>query len=378
MRSKRMLAICLAACAAAIAQSGTPSEEKLASLEGVVTQSLSGAPLPRVQVHLTGTGEAAQEFGASTGPDGKFSIASIPKGSYTVTVKHAGFVMPPARDGRRAIELLLQAGEKKEGFTVKLTPTGAISGRVTGVEGVPIEGSSVMADDGSGEGPAALTDENGNFRIGGLAPGKYRVRAGPEWLPFQMETRTDGTEQVHYSATYFPNALDRAGATRVQVAPDSEAGGTAIQLVRTPIVRVSGAVLGVPRNMKINIMLTRDGDTTGVGAKLDGTFQVWNLGPGKYRLEGQAFGTGRTLPTTVAEFELAGSNVDNIQLRVLPPIELSGKVTFEDDRARPPAKTEPALRLFGDLGQQGQTRRRSPLRTMAVSTSPISSPACIA
>ena len=83
-------------------------------------------------------------------------------------------------------------------------------------------------------------------------PGKYRVRAGQEFVPFQQEIRTDGTEQIHYSPTYFPNALEHAAATRVEVRPDSEASGIAIHMVRTPIIFVRGVVIGAPRNANIH------------------------------------------------------------------------------------------------------------------------------
>ena len=154
MGSKRLLAAFLMAGALAIAQSPTPPDEKLASVEGVVTQSISGAPLARVQVHLIDSAkDDGPVYAASTGADGKFSIGNIPKGTYTMTAKRTGYVMSAARDGRRAFDIVLQPGDKKDDLAVKLTPTGSISGRVTGVDNVPIEGSAVTADDGTGEGP---------------------------------------------------------------------------------------------------------------------------------------------------------------------------------------------------------------------------------
>ena len=54
---KRLLAVFLATGALAFAQSPTPPDEKLASVGGVATHFISGAPLARVQVHLTGVRE---------------------------------------------------------------------------------------------------------------------------------------------------------------------------------------------------------------------------------------------------------------------------------------------------------------------------------
>ena len=200
MGSKRLLAAFLMAGALAIAQSPTPPDEKLASVEGVVTQSISGAPLARVQVHLIDSAkDDGPVYARLYGRRRQALHREHSQGNYTMTAKRTGYVMSAARDGRRAFDIVLQPGDKKDDLAVKLTPTGSISGRVTGVDSAPMEGSAVMADDGTGEGPQSTTDANGNFRIGGLAPGKYRVRAGQEFVPFQPEIRTDGSEQIHYS-----------------------------------------------------------------------------------------------------------------------------------------------------------------------------------
>jgi Carboxypeptidase regulatory-like domain len=344
MASRRLLAACLAAAALAFAQSPTPPDEKRASVEGVVTHSVSGAPLARVQVHLTAVANTEEIYGASTGADGKFSITNLPKGTYTVTAKRTGFVMPAARDGRRAFEIALQPGDKKDDLAVKLTPTGAISGRVTGVDGVPMEGSNVVGDDGSGDGPQSATDANGNFRIGGLAPGKYRVRAGPEFVPFQPEIRTDGTEQIHYSPTYFPNSLE-ADATRVEVRPDSESAGVAIHMIRTPIVFVRGVVLGAPRNANVQVWLGANGRFNIAGVRQDGTFQAPNLDPGKYRLFANANLGGQRLRSTVVDVEVADKSVDRVELRMMPPISVSGKLDYDDERAKPRAPL-PTVKLL--------------------------------
>ncbi len=346
MGSRRLLAAFLMAGALAIAQSPAPPDEKLASVEGLVTQSISGAPLARVQVHLV---ESAKDDGpvyaASTRADGKFSIGNIPKGTYTVTAKRTGYVMSAARDGRRAFDLVLQPGNKKDDLAVKLTPTGSISGRVTGVDKAPMEGSAVTADDGTGEGPQSTTDANGNFRIGGLAPGKYRVRAGQEFVPFQPEIRTDGTEEIHYSPTYFPNALEPAAATRVEVRPDGEASGIAIQMVRTPLVFVRGVVLGAPRNALIQLMLGSGGRSRVAGVSQDGAFEIPNVDPGKYRLFASANLGGQRLRTTIAGVEVADKNIDRVELRMMPPISIAGQFEYDDDR--PKTKTpRPALRLI--------------------------------
>jgi hypothetical protein len=92
MRRTKALILWLAA-SAAFAQQQT--EEKPASIEGIVTHALTGAPILRAHVRCDGfaAGKPLQ-FGAMTDAEGKFSITGMPAAMYTVTVERVGFVMP--------------------------------------------------------------------------------------------------------------------------------------------------------------------------------------------------------------------------------------------------------------------------------------------
>jgi Carboxypeptidase regulatory-like domain len=179
-----------------------------AAVEGIATNSLTGAPLPRVHVILRDPDDtAATPYGALTTEAGKFSIQSIKPGTYLVSGSHVGFVMAL---GAR-LSLHLKAEDKNGDLRVQLTPVGAISGCVTDAEGEPLEGAAVRVE-GSPVRNEFTTDENGHFRIGGLAPGKYRVRASHEsvfksTISVRPEIRADGSVEVHSAATYYPGVL---------------------------------------------------------------------------------------------------------------------------------------------------------------------------
>ena len=169
MRSRSILLLLWAASALA-------ADDKPAGVEGTVTNALTGEPLVRAHVTLRGiAGGEARNLGALTNAEGKFSIASLPAGSYTVTTDHVGFTAV-IEHGRTGVQVELRAGDKKDDVKLKLMPTGAITGRVVDADGEPAEGITVSAERGSmGMRASANTDEKGQFRIGGLAPGKYRV-----------------------------------------------------------------------------------------------------------------------------------------------------------------------------------------------------------
>ncbi|MGD0669169.1 MAG: carboxypeptidase regulatory-like domain-containing protein [Bryobacteraceae bacterium] len=365
----RALILLLAATAAPFAQTAPAADQNSASVEGVVVNALTGDPLPRVHVTLFHyTSGARQRYGAMTTAEGKFSITGLPEGSYIISANRLGFISAP----RRSDGFALKPGERKDDLTLKLTPTGAISGTVVDADGEPVENCSVVAESGRG-GQGSTADAQGRFRIGGLTPGKYRIKATPDEPQTPPEIRTDGTAEAHYSETYYPSALDAASATTIDVAPGAEADSTEIRLVRIPIVRVSGKVTGIPqgaenviltlgrppaKNQGLGWSFTRNGGwSSSAAVKKDGTFAVWRLAPGPFRISAQWNSpTGQSVAAPPVEVVVGDSNIDGIELRMIPAADITGQVQYEDDAARPPApaaETPPARRNVPQVFLQG-------------------------
>lgn len=317
-----------------------------AAVEGIATNSLNGAPLPRVHVILRDPGDtAATQYGALTTEDGKFSIQSIKPGTYAVTGSRMGFVMA---SGAR-FTLSLKAEDRNGDLRVQLTPVGAISGRVRDAEGNPLEGAAVNVE-GSPVRDEFITDEKGRFRIGGLAPGKYRVRARHESvlkraIYVRPEIRADGSVEIHNATTYYPGVLTAKQAGKVEVRPGQETPDIDIQLMGVPFVRVSGKALGVPPEARQRYADVRMPDSCCPGVQLnsEGKFEVWGLDPGKYEVsarwegaDGEETPMGRIVRTAPVAFEVAGSNVDNLELRAIPDSDIAGRLVFETpDGTRP-------------------------------------------
>ena len=167
------------------------------SVQGVVVDTRTGVPIPRVHVSMHSDG-IRQAFGAMTTADGKFSVEGIAPGVYDTLAERAGYVTGPQT------VLTLQQDEKKTDVILKLTPTGAIVGRITDSDGSPAEGSNVTVE-GAGNLAFTTADDTGHFRIGGLAPGRYLVKAGSKNHGGQApEIRTDGSRRVHSALPVFP------------------------------------------------------------------------------------------------------------------------------------------------------------------------------
>lgn len=343
MRSRRnSAALWLALTTAGVGFAQTqppPANEKPASVEGEVRNSVTGMPIERAHVALRRFNNGGwDKYGAMTNAEGKFTITGIPAAPYQVTLDRVGFVAPLEVTRN---QLALKAGEKKDNFQMKLVPVGTISGRVLDADGQPVDAISVQAEQGGRPQRTGVTDDRGQYRIGGLSPGKYRVKAVPQSLPVPPEIRTDGTTEVNYAATYHPGAVDEKGGTRVLVGAASDVTGVDIRMVRTPILRLAGKVSGLPEGAKngfVQVMRAMPGGgaqgAQGGQVKPDGSFEIWRPNPGKYIVKAQFNDSGDVTASGGVEVEVGDADVDNIGLRLLPAEELRGQLDFDDEMAK--------------------------------------------
>lgn len=303
-----------------LAQSAPP----FFSVSGTVTNSVTGEPILRAHVTVHCTARQEQAYGALTNAKGEFTVGRLPPGSCRASAERVGFVALTNTNSS------FTSGAATEGIKLTLTPTGAITGRVLDSAGEPAQGVYVTAEESS-----ATTDDKGQFRLGGLSPGKYRVRATRQAMPFPQEISSDGSTEVHESPTWYPDSLSAKTAQRVEVSAGAEVGGVDIRLVRTPLVMVSGKVTGLPPGAKNVMVNTLRGQSASV--KPDGTFTIWRLDPGKYSLVAESYSGKTPLMSAPVEIEVAGANLEHLELRIIPPFDLAGQMRFEDEGARQPA-----------------------------------------
>jgi hypothetical protein len=335
---------------------GAAGESKPASVEGEVRNAATRAPVERAHVVLHRFVDGRSDlYGAMTNPGGHFLIGNLPPGAYTVTLERTGYVDLNPQDSN---QIALGSGEKKTALKLTLTPTGSIIGRVLDADGIPVEGMMVKSDSGTGGWVIRTTDDRGVFRIGGLAPGKYRVMAQPQSVPLPPEIRTDGTAEVHYSPTYYPSALSARDSSRVEVRAGVETTGVDIRLQRTPIVRVSGRVVGAPPG-ESNISVSMLDGNAGARPRPDGAFEFWRVDPGRRTLVAYCQTNGVQLYSAGVEVEVGSNDVDNVELRLVAPFNIGGKVEFDDEDARhfPPLSSRPTP-------QQGQQPPKPPPRIL--------------
>ena len=150
--------------------------------------------------------------------------------------------------------------------------------------------------------------------------------------------------------------------------PDAESTGVDIQLMGVPFVRVSGKVIDFPRGA-VQAYATIGSRSMGGGAghpiKPDGSFEFWGLDPGKYTLSaGWGERDGPRSSTGVIQIEVAGSNVDNIELRVVPESDMAGRLLADtSDLPQPNAQTKVTLRQLNFGSNAGEPALVAPDNT---------------
>jgi len=253
------------------------AQAQKATIEGIVLRDDTGAVLAGAQVRLKSrkAPPAAPEARTTSNADGRFAFAGFPADVYILRVDIPGyptystqfaFSINPIRytgvDGKFA-ELVL-----------RIAPVTSISGRVTDETGKAISNVTLRAMrygySRTGRelfgGASTRTDGTGDYRLEGLAPGKYLVRAHAP----------DAAMNRAGAPTYFPSTNDFAKATTVETAPGKDASKIDIRLVRPAGVTISGRAPG--RGTPPIVLLTRRGiakEEYGAAAiKPDGTFEI--------------------------------------------------------------------------------------------------------
>lgn len=221
-------------------------------VEGAVVNSITGKPVPRALVRLQQWGRAML-----TGPDGNFSFDDVPAGAADLEVTKPGFLRP----GRRATDYPFNGGGPPYHVTVgsessnvilKLAPEAVIFGVVLGSDGDPLEGVQLHVlisriEEGRRElvsGPRdSITDEDGNFRIGGLASGHYYLVVQAGGLSrLILRTKSTQTNETYPPIIYFPSSTDIAGAEPVDLVAGQRFEAN-LSLKMVPGFRVAGTIL---------------------------------------------------------------------------------------------------------------------------------------
>jgi Carboxypeptidase regulatory-like domain len=373
MNSRYLVPLLFAA--AAVAQPPVPP--KPATLEGTVVNSVTGAPLRKVDLSLA-NGQVPEEmaammkqFGgnstempkvatktvtATTDAAGKFRFENVPPGTYWLTAKKTGFgderYKPKRVAGGDSESLRLSSGQELKDVDFRLVPHGTVSGRVLDEDGEPFPSAMVSAmayhfmHGHRRLIPAdmAQTNNRGEFSLGKLPPGHYVLCADIQRMGFPGAAApppADGTPETAYVSTYMPNTTDAAQAQTVDIAPGGEVTGLSIRLQKSVVVRVKGKLTdetGQPIKTAQIMMMAGGGRIGSMSMATvndpEGKFEIANVQPGSYTIMTMQM-QGSSPKISMQPLMVPDKGVDNLKLGTRTDATIQGKVAIDGDAKIP-------------------------------------------
>ena len=340
-----------ALCAAQAPARDRPDAAGTAVIRGRVTLAGSDQPLGRVDVRASSpvlkTARAVK-----TDASGRYEIGNLPAGRYVVSAVKTNFVTAafgqkrPAGPGR---PFDVADGQVATNVDFAMARAGVITGRVLDEFGDPFPDIQVAVlrmqyvNGARRTVPAqsfATSNDLGEFRLFGIAPGDYFISA--TYRPFEMGGESD--DHTGYAATYFPGTGNIAEAQRITISPGQVVSGITIPLLPVRTARVSGVALdssGKPMNGTMIMAANREEMgmimRTGI-VKPEGTFSISGLSPGEYVLRTNG-GLDGTAEYAAAIVSISGSDITDIQLVGTRPATLAGRVVFDASAVPPRAST---------------------------------------
>ena len=349
---------------------------KPATLEGTVVNSVTGAPLRKVDLTLA-NGEVPEEmaammkqFGgkstetkvasktvtATTDAAGKFHFENVAPGTYWLTAKKVAFgdQQYKPKGGAAGEGLRLSSGQELKNVDFRLVPHGTVSGRVLDEDGEPLPSAMVSAMayhfmHGHRQLMAAdvgQTNNRGEFSLGKLPPGHYVLCADVSQMDFTgtpAPPPADGTPETAYVSTYLPNTTDAAQAQKVDIAPGAEVTGLSIHMQKSVVVRVKGKLTdetGQPIKTAQVMMMAGGGRMGSMSMTMvndpEGKFELVNVQPGSYTMMVMQM-QGSSPKMSMQPLMVPDKGLDNVKLGARTDATIQGKVAVDGD-ARIPLK----------------------------------------
>jgi hypothetical protein len=339
-----------------------------------VTNKLTGAPVKGAHVIYTRIASAAVPAASPISRDsdlqGHFHLELAP-GSYRLWVEREGFARQhygstvPESTGS---VLTVAPGQEFRDLMFRITPLGALSGRIFDQDGDPLQGVGIQVMRVSYSSgirqliPVAGTSSNdrGEYRCYDLPADRYFILATPKGSPLSHPIETGALVpevQDAFVPLYYPGVLELESASAVPVPEggDIQEINFRMQSVRASTLR--GRVLSPLKVAQNQVQVILAPNDHGFASYIDrstatvdpdtGKFEIRRVAPGSYFLVASQLIKGEVFFSRLAVEVTAGVPNDEITLPLAPAVAAHGSVMMEGTSPLPPNLVVRLLPLEG-------------------------------
>lgn len=337
-----LVLILIALPASAGAQTVADAQSKCA-VAGSVVDAVSGQPVMAAEIYATSlaAGAEADLSPASTDANGRFALDNLEPGRYVLQASHDGYTSPDRPSGPGSTIVVLAPGQHLEDAVISLMPGGAITGHVTDETGSPLSRVSLEAMKYSyrngkpdlEEAGSASTNARGEYRMAGLHPGKYFVRAtSPHPAPLAAKDHA-------YVPLYFPASSDFRRAAELVVRAGEELAGIDLSFAPLPTVHITGKVIDTraslpPKEVEVSL-LSDEGNTFfspgQISTDAEGRFDLPGIPQGSYVLVARLDSDTQPETTLWGQKSLVVSDANLVDVKILvsPGVDIGGRIRIE-------------------------------------------------
>ena len=376
-----------------------------ASLAGVV-KDVDGARVRRASVTIEG--DMHLQRLAITDGDGRFAFEDLPAGRFTISAEKRGYPKMSygaRRPFRAGSGLFLQDGQQVRDLSLTLAKGAVLAGIVYDHHGVPLPGVPVMAWefraslagvrtlDYPSTGPVTvITDDRGQYRIFGLAPGDYTIGTSWYYQGLGYDVRVPSDDEIraafqagsvqpprteapsppaadrpryNFAPVFAPGVVDPMIASAFTLGAGEIREGVDLRMVFQPMSSIEGEIAspdGAPVNGRLTIARRSPIEALNTGQVRSATarFTVESLGPGPYLVMAEvAAKPGAPALWAMADVMAVSGQRVPVSLVLQPALTVTGRLVFDGAALKPPQDMSQValyLRAVGRTDPQMQTK----------------------
>jgi uncharacterized protein (DUF2141 family) len=322
------------------------------ALLGQVINAVTGEPLRKAVVSIRGQAGLPMNRRTDVDSAGRFEFRNLEPGRYVITAQRTGFAdqaygakRPGSRQGS---PVSVEQGQEMKNLLIKLTPHGVVTGRLLDEDGEPKAGISINAMRFEWLGNRrqlstfgeSSTNDLGEYRIYGLAPGAYILEAAPArgYNFYAPDPELAAKPEEGYVTTYYPGSADSSMAARVSVKAGTELRGLDFRMSKSHVVRIRGVVVNGATGKSVRTNLTLIPRNKGYSAWMEmqqatvidqrGTFEFKNVSPGSYTLRATVMSQENRI-SAVQTIDVGDDHIRNLVITLNAGMEIPGAVRIE-------------------------------------------------